>query len=160
MQMVSPDVIAELKPIVETLSVQQRRQLEIQTKDMYLTFPYQVGIMFDETNESKPQKRWVEITMVFHMLLGLQEMQKNSETIPWNLGVLPEYQDRIFICNYRFKKEFTNGNQSDWTVNVLNHFKPIDLISEQVDRLAMVESFLSVDGIFVIVTTKTIKFVF
>ena len=131
MNMITPEALAELKPVLQTLSVSQRHQLEIQAKDIYMSFPYQIGIMFDENNESKTQKRWVEITMVFHMLMGLQDMQKNSETIPWNMGVLPEYQDKIFICNYRFKKEFTTGNQSDWTVNVLNHFKPVDLISEQ-----------------------------
>nr|XP_036222535.1 uncharacterized protein LOC106622802 isoform X4 [Bactrocera oleae] len=44
---------------------------------------------------------------------------------------LPEYQDKVFVCNYRFKKEFTNDNVSDWTVNALNHFKPIDLVREK-----------------------------
>lgn len=45
----------------------------------------QVGIMFDETNEGL-QKRWVEITMVFHVLRGLKEMQDNGITPPLNIG--------------------------------------------------------------------------
>lgn len=41
--------------------------------------------MFDETNE-EIQKRFVEITMVFHVLRGLQEMKDRGETIPLNIG--------------------------------------------------------------------------
>ncbi|KAM7344776.1 m-AAA protease-interacting protein 1, mitochondrial isoform 2-T2 [Cochliomyia hominivorax] len=127
--LITDEALSELKPVIQKLSVSQRRQLEVKESDIYLTFPYQVGIMFDETNE-KVQKRWVEITMVFHVLRGLQEMRESGEEIPWNMGTLPEYQDKVFVCNYRFIKEFTNGQESDWTINVVNHFKPIDLINE------------------------------
>ncbi|TMW54639.1 hypothetical protein DOY81_000170 [Sarcophaga bullata] len=127
--LVTTEALTELKPVIQKLSVSQRRQLEVKESDIYLTFPYQVGIMFDETNE-KVQKRWVEITMVFHVLRGLQEMRDSGEEIPWNMGTLPEYQDKVFVCNYRFIKEFTTGHESDWTINIVNHFKPIDLINE------------------------------
>lgn len=128
-ELVTNEALTELKPVIQKLSVSQRRQLEVKESDIYLTFPYQVGIMFDETNE-KVQKRWVEITMVFHVLRGLQEMRDSGEEIPWNMGMLPEYQDKVFVCNYRFIKEFTTGQESDWTINIVNHFKPIDLINE------------------------------
>ncbi|XP_014097581.1 m-AAA protease-interacting protein 1, mitochondrial isoform X1 [Bactrocera oleae] len=127
---VSKEAINELKPTIQKLSVAQRKQLEINETDIYFAFPYQVGIIFDEEQE-KIQKRWVEITMVFHVLRGLTEMRNRGEEIPWNMGTLPEYQDKVFVCNYRFKKEFTNDNVSDWTVNALNHFKPIDLVREK-----------------------------
>ncbi|XP_075165073.1 m-AAA protease-interacting protein 1, mitochondrial [Haematobia irritans] len=127
--LVSSDAINELKPVIQKLSVSQRKQLEVKESDIYLTFPYQIGIMFDEENKDV-QKRWVEITMVFHVLRGLREMRESGEEIPWNMGTLPEYQDKVFVCNYRFIKEFTKGNESDWTVNIVNHFKPIDLVNE------------------------------
>lgn len=41
--------------------------------------------MFDETNE-EIQKRWVEITMVFHVLRGLKEMQDDGIVPPLNIG--------------------------------------------------------------------------
>jgi len=128
--LVAPGAIEELKPVVQKLSVSQRRLLKIKEDDIYFSFPYQVGIIFDESND-KVQKRWVEITMVFHVLHGLAEMRERGEEIPWNMGTLPEYQQKVFICNYRFIKEFTNGKQSDWTVNILNQFKPLDLINEK-----------------------------
>ncbi|XP_011194955.1 m-AAA protease-interacting protein 1, mitochondrial [Zeugodacus cucurbitae] len=127
---VSKEAISELKPTIQKLSVAQRKQLQINKTDIYFAFPYQVGIIFDE-EEEKEQKRWVEITMVYHVLRGLTEMRNRGEEIPWNMGSLPEYQDKVFVCNYRFKKEFTNDNESDWTVNALNHFKPIDLVREK-----------------------------
>ncbi|XP_054740295.1 m-AAA protease-interacting protein 1, mitochondrial [Anastrepha obliqua] len=127
---VANEAINELKPTIQKLSVAQRKQLEINKADIYFAFPYQVGIILDEEQE-KVQKRWVEITMVFHVLRGLTEMRNRGEEIPWNMGTLPEYQDKVFVCNYRFKKEFTSENESDWTVNALNHFKPIDLVREK-----------------------------
>uniref|UniRef100_A0A1A9WI77 Tim44-like domain-containing protein n=1 Tax=Glossina brevipalpis TaxID=37001 RepID=A0A1A9WI77_9MUSC len=128
--LVTPEALAELKPVIQKLSVSQRRQLEVQESDVYLMFPYQVGIMFDEGNEHEIQKRWVEITMVFHILRGLREIQESGEEMPWNFGIMPEYQDKVFVCNYRFIKEFTSGRESDWTINIVNHFKPLDLIKE------------------------------
>lgn len=49
------------------------------------SFYFKIGIMFDETNE-EIQKRWVEITMVFHVLRGLKEMRDRGESIPLNVG--------------------------------------------------------------------------
>lgn len=86
---------------------------------------FKVGIIFNE-EEGKEQKRFVEITMVYHSLKGLASMRSQGEEPPLNMGMLPEYQQNIFICNYRFIREFTKGVDGDWTVNLLNHFKPID----------------------------------
>lgn len=68
----------------------------------------------------------MEITMVYHSLRGLANMRSHGEEPPLNMGMLPEYQQKIFICNYRFIREFTKGVDGDWTVNLLNHFKPVD----------------------------------
>lgn len=64
--------------------------------------------------------------MVFHCLRGLALMRSRGEEPPLNMGALPEYQQRISICNYRFIREFTRGIESDWTINLLNHFRPVD----------------------------------
>lgn len=64
--------------------------------------------------------------MVFHVLRGLALMKSRGEEPPINMGMLPEYQNRISICNYRFIREYTKGVDGDWTINLLNHFKPID----------------------------------
>lgn len=64
--------------------------------------------------------------MCYHALAGLTELKAQGITPPLNMGVLPEYRDRIYICNYRFIREFTKGVQDDWTINAINHFKPSD----------------------------------
>lgn len=89
----------------------------------------QVGIIFNDDNQ-EDQKRFVEITMVYHALRGLAQMKLRGEEPPVNMGVLPEFRDKICICNYRFVREYTKGIESDWTVNLLNHFKPSDEYDE------------------------------
>ncbi|XP_029714912.2 m-AAA protease-interacting protein 1, mitochondrial [Aedes albopictus] len=127
--LVDRQTLNDLKHTIGKMSVAQRYDLMVQKEDIYFSFPYQVGVMFDEEDEAS-QKRFVEITMVFHVLKGLRGMVERGETIPLNVGVMPEYRDKISICNYRFIKEFTKGVDSDWTVNVVSHFKPSDLIDE------------------------------
>lgn len=81
--------------------------------------------------EADVQKRFVEITMVYHVLKGLSKMRSQGEEPPLNLGMLPEYQEKISICNYRFVREYTKGQESGWIVNLLNHFRPVDEQQEQ-----------------------------
>ncbi|KAG4072872.1 hypothetical protein HA402_002615 [Bradysia odoriphaga] len=127
--LVSTEAQDELKKNLSVMSVSQRNEVAVNKDDIYFTFPYQVGVIFDESNESV-QKRFVEITMVFHVLRGLKEMQDSGNPPPLNVGMLPEYRDKISICNYRFIKQFTQGFESDWTVNVASHYKPIDMVNE------------------------------
>lgn len=74
------------------------------------------------------EKRFVEITMVFHTLRGLSTMRSKGEEPPLNMGMMPEYQQKISICNYRFIREFSKGVENEWTINLLNHFRPSDTI--------------------------------
>ncbi|CAG9830150.1 unnamed protein product [Diabrotica balteata] len=123
--LVTNDIISSLQKAISMMSMSQREQIATSVDDIYFSFPYQVGVIFNE-EEGKEQKRFVEITMVYHSLKGLSGMRSRGEEPPLNMGMLPEYQQRISICNYRFIREFTKGVEGDWTVNLLNHFKPID----------------------------------
>ncbi|XP_052895291.1 m-AAA protease-interacting protein 1, mitochondrial [Anopheles moucheti] len=127
--LVDRTAINDLKQSIAKMSVAERYDIQVDKEDVYFSFPYQVGVMFDESNDDS-QKRFVEITMVFHVLRGLKGMIERGESVPLNVGVLPEFRDKISICNYRFIKEFTKGVDSDWTVNVVNHFKPSDYVEE------------------------------
>lgn len=88
----------------------------------------QVGIIFNDDGEN--QKRFVEILMVHHSLKGLGEMKARGDEIPLNIGLLPKYRKRICIANYRFIREYTKGVKDDWTINLVNHFKPSDDLDE------------------------------
>ncbi|XP_066156719.1 m-AAA protease-interacting protein 1, mitochondrial [Euwallacea fornicatus] len=123
--LVTPDIIPTLQDTVSNMSLSQREMIPINVNDIYFSFPYQVGIMFSN-DDSKAQKRFVEITMVYHVLRGLSTMRSHGHEPPLNAGMLPEYQDKISICNYRFIREYTKDKESGWIVNLLNHFRPID----------------------------------
>lgn len=101
--LVSSDALDELKKNLSVMSMSQRNEIAVIKDDIYFSFPYQVsksfdirrlsinlrflkvGIIFDESNE-RLQKRFVEITMVFHVLRGLKEMQDNGTPPPLNVG--------------------------------------------------------------------------
>ncbi|CAH2058128.1 unnamed protein product, partial [Iphiclides podalirius] len=117
--LVEKEAIAALKNAISSLSVSQRQMLAIDKEDIFYAFPYQVGVMFDDSD-----KRWVEITMCYHVLKGMKQMQESGEVPPISLGVQPEFQDKIFILNYRFIREFTKGVEDSWWVNIVNHFQP------------------------------------
>lgn len=121
--LVEKDAISSLKTSVSKLSVSQRQQLAIDKDDICYAFPYQIGVMFDEAD-----KRWVEITMCYHVLKGMKDMVEKGETTLMSLSVQPDYQDRIFVLNYRFIREFTKGVEDSWWVNIVNHFQPHSLL--------------------------------
>lgn len=105
--LVSDEALTELEATVNRMSVAQRNEISVIKDDIYLSFPYQVnfglpiceqqplicdsssgfqvGIMFDE-KENELQKRWVEITMVFHVLRGLRDMRDKGIVPPLNIG--------------------------------------------------------------------------
>lgn len=66
--LVTQEALREVKDSVAKMSMAQRNQLAVDKDDVYFCFPYQIGIMFDESDSV--QKRWVEITMVYHVLRG------------------------------------------------------------------------------------------
>lgn len=92
-------------------------------KHFFIFILKQIGIIFNEDNE---EKRFVEVTTIHHVLRGWAAMKERGEEPPLNMGMLPEYQHRISVCNYKFIREFTKGVESDWTINLVNHFKPVD----------------------------------
>lgn len=124
---VDKDAIVTLRDAVSKLSVSQRQMLSINKDDIFYAFPYQVGVMFDDSN-----KRWVEITMCYHVLRGLKQMQETGALPPISLGAQPEFQDKIFILNYRFIREFTKDVEDSWWVNIVNHFQPQTIVKRSI----------------------------
>ncbi|GFQ78355.1 m-AAA protease-interacting protein 1, mitochondrial [Trichonephila clavata] len=111
--LLTDDAIAEIRRNFSKLNVKERQDLFIKISDIFIVFPYQIGIIFDDDS----QKRFAEITVVYHIIKDFEEMRAhgrvNSETV----------KEDIKICNYRFIREYTKGVKSDWTINRLGHFK-------------------------------------
>jgi len=75
-----------------------------------------------------PQKRFVEITVVLHVLRGFREKSEKGE-----MRTLQEFiraedtRNNVMVCNYRFFRDFTDGiNQPNWIINMVNQFLPAD----------------------------------
>ncbi|XP_014243705.1 m-AAA protease-interacting protein 1, mitochondrial [Cimex lectularius] len=123
--LVTPDVIAEIKICLTNFSSKAESALAIKKDDIVFSFPYEVGIILPDDNDEEPQKRIVEITMVYHVLTGFNELNNaaHSELKPW----LPnqELTERLHVLNYRFRRDFTKGVEPDWIINGLNHFRPM-----------------------------------
>ncbi|VVC86891.1 m-AAA protease-interacting protein 1, mitochondrial [Leptidea sinapis] len=118
-ELVEKDALCTLKSAISRLSVSQRQLLGINKEDIFYAFPYQVGVIFDDS-----EKRWVEITMCYHVLRGLKQMKDSGDLPPITLGGQPEFQDKIFILNYRFIREYTKDVEDSWWINIVNHFQP------------------------------------
>jgi hypothetical protein len=137
--LVSSEAVVEVKSSLSRFSVQQLSDLAIDKRDIYFSFPYEVGVMFDDEDGKlcsnrkyqtyqtyfiASQKRYVEITMVYFLMKGLADYQTRHGHLPDFAEMRSEEnQDKFFVLNYRFIREFTKGVSPDWTINMLNHYK-------------------------------------
>lgn len=127
--LLTPELLEQVKQKVSLLSLAQRQQIDLVSDDVYFAFPYQIGIMFSDEEASKEaqQQRFVEITMCYHAIYGLSKLRstKNFDENLQQTFQAKQMENKVFIINFRFIKEFTKGVSSSWTINALNYFKPI-----------------------------------
>lgn len=80
--LVTSDALDIVQRNVERMTMSQRAAIAVKQDDIYYSFPYQVGIMFDddeEDDEMNPHKRFVEITMVYHTMKGLSSLRERLD---------------------------------------------------------------------------------
>lgn len=65
-------------------------------------------------------RHFVEITMCYHAIHNLEEIKKRSEEI---IDIQKELKSSIYVLNYRFIREYTEGVKDAWTINAINHLK-------------------------------------
>uniref|UniRef100_A0A6M2E5V7 Putative juvenile hormone esterase binding protein n=1 Tax=Amblyomma tuberculatum TaxID=48802 RepID=A0A6M2E5V7_9ACAR len=114
--LVTSDVVSAAQSNCCSLSVEQRKKLTVDLSDIYFCFLYQIGIIMDDNSN----QRFVEATVVYHYVPGLEEMRQNAAMMN---ETVQQLQDRVHVANYRFIRDYTKGTESDWTINQLNHFK-------------------------------------
>lgn len=123
------DALGDLKRNFTAMSIKQRMDLAVAKEDIFFSFPHEIGVIF-KNEGSQIEQIFVEITMCFHVFRGfedhIREQAKANAGVNETVGIKSVYKniDRISIANYRFIREFTKGVEDDWTVNLLNHFKP------------------------------------
>lgn len=101
--LVEDDETERLKKIVEPMNVGLRSELSVQSAHVHAS-PYRVDISMEENEcDEFPTRFFVEILIVYLI------HEKSLESIR--------------LANYKFKKELTQGNESNWIINSINHFE-------------------------------------
>jgi len=114
--LVTPEALTEIQANYARMSVRERCDLRLDRRAISpIVIPYELGMIIEEDEDV--QKRWVEITVIFHVHRKLMDDDGNLSTSAY---MHPDFT----VCNYRFIRNFTKGVSDSWTVNVVNHFKP------------------------------------
>jgi len=140
--LVEKSCLDDIKRKLSFSTAQQREKLRIKAENIYVQFLYEVGIMFDESEEDvKKQRRWVEITFVAHAHPKFNDKMDDSKFVVQNAAnyrgsVVKSATDEIretvesdggpMVLNYRFLREFTKGidpSTTQWSISAINHFK-------------------------------------
>ncbi|CAD6201255.1 GSCOCG00000056001-RA-CDS [Cotesia congregata] len=117
--LVTPDVIQKLRYKISTLSEAQKQLIPVKKEEIYGMFPYTIDIV--SKGDEGRERLFVEITMTYYCLKGFGEMQKRGEIPPLQMGLMPEYREKIFLVNCRFSREYTeNVSSSSWVINQYN----------------------------------------
>lgn len=79
--LVTSDTLDIVQRNVERMTLSQRAAIAVEKNDVYYSFPYEIGIIFDddESETVTAHKRFVEITMVFHTMKGLSELRERLD---------------------------------------------------------------------------------
>ncbi|KAK0090648.1 hypothetical protein PV325_009391 [Microctonus aethiopoides] len=116
-ELVDSKVINELRNKISTLTQEQKNLIAIRLDDIYGSFPHSIRV-FDSSDDG--EKTFAEISMVYYSLRGLRELREQNIVPPLEMGLMPEYQDKIFLSNYKFRRDYTNGNTEPWIVSMCN----------------------------------------
>ena len=124
--LVKTDAISEIKEHYQHLSPEQRKFISVDTRDAFLYFVYEVGLIFDDSTK----QQFVEVTTVLHGIHGSQG--EIDATNPIQIVTNEELLNRndYYICNYSFIRELTKGVEADWTISRLNHYLVKDLVKK------------------------------
>lgn len=68
----------------------------MELSDIYFCFLYQIGIIMEDGS----QRRFVEATVVYHYIPGLEEARRSDAVFQESLEQL---RDKIYVANYRWE---------------------------------------------------------
>lgn len=120
--LVTSEAVQEVSRNYQNLSSTQRQFVSVNTNDLFFRFVYEIGMIFDDNT----QRRFVEITTVFYGLHGLAKAKMEAKIGHAQQHAHHHIRNEIYVCNYRFIREYTKGKVDTWTINKLNHFQIAD----------------------------------
>lgn len=100
--LVTSETLSIIRGNIERMSMAQRNAIAVNQEDVYFSFPYQVGVIFGDDDEEEEtdeiQKRFVEITMIFHTLKDLAVLREQRDDLPLNIGFVFMYFSQQMQC--------------------------------------------------------------
>jgi len=120
-----------LEQLISTMTVAQRNILPAVKDDIYISFPYEMGLIKQETTENGTPKirYYAEIMMVYYVYKGAKELKEQAKKQGFFVtlrNVEEDFTTKRMVCNYKFIKEFTKGVEDDWTANHIVYYMPDD----------------------------------
>lgn len=94
--------------------------IKFKKKITILLYSSFLSLILQNFNFLVKDKHFVEITMCYHAIHNLEEIKKRSEEI---IDIQKELRSSIYVLNYRFIREYTEGVKDAWTINAINHLK-------------------------------------
>jgi len=117
--MIAEDALEIIKENVDRMTEKERREIALDRKNILRVYWH--AIKLSEDRDMVPPKRFVEITVKYHVLDGqLVEPTGVSK-------IIGKMERHTFICVYRFRKNFTEGVSGDWVINFLTHYRMSDI---------------------------------
>ncbi|XP_065202310.1 uncharacterized protein LOC135832767 [Planococcus citri] len=131
--MMTSATLQEVKQNLPRFTESQRQELAIDQEDIYITAS--TDMIFQ--NDREHDKKTLEISMVYHVMRGFKHMkfqgfnpfqnmqnpQQQSDSAENPFEKLKVDEDKAYILNYKFIREYSGGVASDWLLNGLNHYK-------------------------------------
>lgn len=101
--LVDETTLMKLRELIEPKPANERRAYIINRSNILWAIPYDIQFVKNQHDDNDGINRtFIEIMMVF---------------------LIESDSGKIYIVNYRFVKEFTEGVEDDWTINHIQHSK-------------------------------------
>ncbi|KAK3597065.1 hypothetical protein CHS0354_022070 [Potamilus streckersoni] len=111
--LVERHLLQKLRFLIPDMNKSDQQKLEVKEEDVLFKFIHHIGVLFDSEDRSKGTR--LEIMFCMQYLRG----RNSSELQKLEGDQFIEYvKDNIFICNYRFAREFKSKTEStDWVIS-------------------------------------------
>lgn len=69
-----------------------------------------------------------KVTMIYHVVRGyskyIEEVRNLDAKAAFKMMSMNKLKDNIFIWNCRFIRDYTNGVDAPWVINMITYFRP------------------------------------
>lgn len=124
--LVTDDTIEILRESTKNFSLEQKSQMVVDPDDITYNYMYEINVI--RKNEEEIEKKFVQVTMIYHVVRGyskyIEEVRNLDAKAAFKMMSMNKLKDNIFIWNCRFIRDYTNGVDAPWVINMITYFRP------------------------------------